>query len=518
MKMKICGSIAAISVAVLAGTAAQAAPGNARNGLTALQSLNVIALKNLNASGGETEGKAYVGGDFTGNTTQVGFGNSQQGQKVSGYATLTVGGTLGNGVNLYNGSNGGSGTLGSFGATVVGNAGGKIDLHDKAATVNVGGNLDAIGFVGGSNAAEETTLNVVGKYNQSLDLGDYSKTTIGCAGVGNGTCVGTIQGGNAGAVVKVKGNVSTLQFGPGGTAQIGGNLGNANLNNHQKVDVTGAIGGGSFGNGNTVKALGSIAGNGSNGTSIYAGGAFNGNANGAAVFANYNFAAPGAVSAPTSPTAPVVASLASTTAQLTADVKALSTTLAAMAATNFVTGAPGNAAQETFTVTNTDATTAAVFNLTAAQFNNAQQFQFNLANLLKPVIINVSGATAYTWNGTFASGNGSFAVGDLKQLNQTVIWNFVDALSLEVSREVHGSVLAAGATIHNGSNIEGSVVAETFNQAAEVHLGTYARTINFLPAGNVGAVPEPAQWAMLIAGFGLIGAMARRRRLSVVTA
>lgn len=516
--MKIHISITALSIAMLAGTAAVAATGNARNGLTALQDLNVIALKNFNASGGETEGKAYVGGNFTGNTTQVGFGNSQQGQAASNYATLTVGGTLGNGVNLYNGPNGSSGTLGNYGATVGGNAGGKIDLHNKAATVNVGGNLDSIGFVGGSNAAEGTTLNVVGKINQSLDLGDYSKTTVGCAGVGSGTCVGTIQGGNAGAVVKVKGNVATLQFGPGGTAQIGGNLGNAKLNNNQKVDVTGTIGGGSFGNGNTVKALGSIAGNGSNGTSIYAGGAFSGNANGASVNANYNFAAPGAVSVPTSPTAPVVASTASITAQLAADVRALSTTLTGMAATNFVTGAPGNAAQETFTVTNTDATTAAVFNLTAAQFNGAQQFQFNLANLLKPVIINVSGATSYTWNATFASGNGAFAVGDLKQLNQSLIWNFVDATSLEVGREVHGSVLAALATVHNGSNIEGSVVADTFNQAAEVHLGTYARSINFLPASNVGEVPEPAQWAMFLAGFGMIGATARRRRTTVVAA
>lgn len=516
--MKIYGSVAALSVALLAGTAAQAVVGNARNGLTALKGLNVIALKNLNASGGETEGKAYVGGNFTGNTTQVGFGNSQQGQSASSYSTLTVGGTLGNGVNLYNGPNGSSGTLGNYGATVVGNAGGKIDLHNKAATVNVGGNLDAIGFVGGSNAAEGTTLNVVGKVNQSLDLGDYSKTTIGCAGVGNGTCVGTIQGGNAGAVVKVKGNVSTLQFGPGGTAQIGGNLGNANLNNNQKVDVTGSIAGGSFGNGNTVKALGSIAGNGSNGTTIYAGGAFNGNANGASVNANYNFAAPGAVSAPTSPTAPVVASIAATTAQLSADVKALSSALGNMTATNFVTGAPGNNAQMTFTVTSTDATTAAVFNLTATQFNNAQQFQFNLANLLKPVIINVSGATSYNWTGTFASGNGVNAVGDVKQLNQSLIWNFVDATSLEVGREVHGSVLAALATVHNGSNIEGSVVADTFNQAAEVHLGTYARTIGFLPVSNVGAVPEPAQWALFITGFGVIGATARQRRGRTVTA
>ncbi len=512
--MKIFLTTVSLSAVLLAGTSAGAVTGNARNGLTAMQGLNVIALRNLNAGGGEIEGKAYVGGNFTGNTVQVGFGNSQQGEKASSYATLTVGGALGNGVNLFDGPNGGSGTLGSFGAYVAGNAGGKIDLHNKAAAVNVGGNLDAIGFVGGSNAAEGTTLNVVGKVNQNLDLGDYSKTTIGCTGVGGGTCVGTIQGGNAGANVKVKGNVSTLQFGPGGTAQIGGNLGNANLNNNQSVSVTGAIGNGNFGNGNTVKALGSIAGNGSNGTSIYAGGAFNGNANGASVHANYNFAAPGAVSAPTSPVAPVVGNVDAATAQLAADVHSLSTYFGGQTATNFASNVPGNTAQMTFAVTSTDASTAAVFNLTAAQFNSAQQFQFNIANLLKPVIINVSGASSYTWNATFASGNGAFAVSDLKQLNQSLIWNFVDATNIEVSREVHGSLLAPNATVHNGSNIEGSVVVNDFNLGAEVHLGTYARSVAVVPntGGNVGAVPEPAQWALFITGFGLVGVSARRRR------
>jgi hypothetical protein len=36
-----------------------------------------------------------------------------------------------------------------------------------------------------------------------------------------------------------------------------------------------------------------------------------------------------------------------------------------------------------------------------------------------------------------------------------------------------------------------------------------------LTIGTTGAVPEPASWAMLIAGFGLVGAAARRRRAVV---
>jgi hypothetical protein len=38
--------------------------------------------------------------------------------------------------------------------------------------------------------------------------------------------------------------------------------------------------------------------------------------------------------------------------------------------------------------------------------------------------------------------------------------------------------------------------------------------IQVLP-GSIGEVPEPASWAMMIAGFGLVGATQRRRRTSV---
>jgi hypothetical protein len=43
---------------------------------------------------------------------------------------------------------------------------------------------------------------------------------------------------------------------------------------------------------------------------------------------------------------------------------------------------------------------------------------------------------------------------------------------------------------------------------------SYDRAFFFFNEGptGVGAVPEPSSWAMLIAGFGLVGAVARRRR------
>lgn len=41
------------------------------------------------------------------------------------------------------------------------------------------------------------------------------------------------------------------------------------------------------------------------------------------------------------------------------------------------------------------------------------------------------------------------------------------------------------------------------------------RVITLAPAGDPNAVPEPSSWAMLIAGLGLVGAVRRKRRVTV---
>lgn len=50
--------------------------------------------------------------------------------------------------------------------------------------------------------------------------------------------------------------------------------------------------------------------------------------------------------------------------------------------------------------------------------------------------------------------------------------------------------------------------------------GSYFDNVTFGAGGGpaTGSVPEPASWAMLIAGFGLTGAAMRRRRVAVVSA
>jgi hypothetical protein len=81
----------------------------------------------------------------------------------------------------------------------------------------------------------------------------------------------------------------------------------------------------------------------------------------------------------------------------------------------------------------------------------------------------------------------------------------------------------------NWNVLEGGVNANNygggkyFNPAFDFGAGVYAANdnvdLNFRtfvdPAAGPGAVPEPAIWAMLIAGFGLVGATARRRRAMV---
>lgn len=61
----------------------------------------------------------------------------------------------------------------------------------------------------------------------------------------------------------------------------------------------------------------------------------------------------------------------------------------------------------------------------------------------------------------------------------------------------------------------GDVLTFNFTKSAGQTFGSIAgisATINFTPT-TVGAVPEPATWATMILGFGMIGAATRRRRL-----
>lgn len=80
---------------------------------------------------------------------------------------------------------------------------------------------------------------------------------------------------------------------------------------------------------------------------------------------------------------------------------------------------------------------------------------------------------------------------------------------------VGGGNVSTRALITSGAGfLASNVVAVKFNFNGDLAAGFAAyREIDVF---GTAAVPEPASWAMMIAGFGMVGAVARRRRMVVV--
>lgn len=384
-----------IALAMLAA-AAPAAAGDAAAGLQAMRELNLIVLGDWQA-GQDVEGKTFIGGNASGNSSSLGIGNAAQGAAASTRRTLTVAGNNSiSSINLNNGSNGGNGLVASSpGVAIVGNSTG-INLNAAGAGLDVGGNL-------------------TGNYN----VGNGQSFTIG------GNLTGGGINGQAGATVRV-----------GGTIQ--GNV----------------------------------------------------NANGATILQNQGLGFNAAL------LAPVTAEKAS----LTADLAALSSALAGLVITGNPSSISYQGGRATFNAVDGGAGFA-VFNVDRNIFSYSE-FDYNFGTSA-PVIINVFDPTTtlFTYGANPVGGNNG-------SRNGQVIWNFVNATRVDFTRMVHGSVLAVNALITNNTPIEGSVAVGRFNQGGEVHLGTYAGGDGFLGS----TVPEPATWLQFLAGFGLVGAVTRRRQ------
>jgi len=92
---------------------------NATAGIQAMKELNLIVIGDLN-SGHEVEGKAFIGGNVSGNAENFGIGNADFNRKNQGFAansrpTLTVGGNVSSGVQINNGAIGDTGKTVSSG-------------------------------------------------------------------------------------------------------------------------------------------------------------------------------------------------------------------------------------------------------------------------------------------------------------------------------------------------------------------------------------------------------------------
>ncbi|MBO9575259.1 MAG: choice-of-anchor A family protein [Sphingobium sp.] len=150
-----------------------------------------------------------------------------------------------------------------------------------------------------------------------------------------------------------------------------------------------------------------------------------------------------------------------------------------------------------------------LFNLSQTDFTGFTSIAYNFNPDAGPVIVNFTGATVgpdivATLGLNFVTLNG--LTDDFTKVNQSIVWNFKNATKVNFTTEFFGSVLATEAEVKNNNAINGSVVAKKFTQGGEVHLGTFD-SFTFPPPP---AVPEPATWAMMILGFGLVGAVRRR--------
>lgn len=188
-------------------------------------------------------------------------------------------------------------------------------------------------------------------------------------------------------------------------------------------------------------------------------------------------------------------------------LKNLSATLGAMAATGTAEAKWGGLF---LTGLNSDLN---VFTISSAMLSQATWFNVNIAQGSQ-VLINVTGDNV-KMTGGLNFGNAS-----------NILWNFADANNIKAGNvSIGGSVLAPDAMfMGGGGTVSGNLIVGAFNGAMSFGDAGYAG--GFLtppkivappspPEGLPGvglAVPEPAVWALMILGFGAVGAELRRRR------
>ena len=150
------------------------------------------------------------------------------------------------------------------------------------------------------------------------------------------------------------------------------------------------------------------------------------------------------------------------------------------------------------------ATDFAVFGINASDLSNFQAFQL-LSDTEATIVINVTGANASTVNINATMNENGQGVGgtSFRAESERVIWNFLDATgTVNVNRQVQGSVLALDAALNASAVIEGNAVfASGALNGQELHLPTFD--------GSIPPIPAPGVLALL--GANMLVCVRRRR-------
>ena len=172
--------------------------------------------------------------------------------------------------------------------------------------------------------------------------------------------------------------------------------------------------------------------------------------------------------------------------------------------TNLGTNQPG--VNPSFFVLKGTSATLNVFNITAAEFADANHQLDIVAPAGSTIIINVDGKNLTL--GAPILFNGQQYSGD-NEGTQDILFNFADADSVNLSASFSASVLAPFALLTGSNQISGTFIAAQIAVTGGVH------NIEFTGAvphpGNSGVVPEPSTLALMGAGMLSIAAGLRGR-------
>ncbi|GJI95452.1 hypothetical protein RugamoR57_21700 [Duganella caerulea] len=140
-----------------------------------------------------------------------------------------------------------------------------------------------------------------------------------------------------------------------------------------------------------------------------------------------------------------------------------------------------------------------VFDIDAKTLSKVSYFNFSGLNAGSTLILNVSGDKA-----SFNGGYQGFE-------NYNVVFNFYQATDLGIHTGVTANILAPRARVDGGSGvINGNVIVDSWASSVQINANHFFKPTDV--RGFITPVPEPETYAMLLAGLGVVGFMARRRK------